>query len=274
MLISITKERLTELKDWFTSYVHTFQYIEPEIQQNIDLKEDHTMRVCKEILCIGEQLGLNDDELRLAEIIALLHDVGRFEQYARYHTFSDLKSENHAELSVKIIKKFGLLKQFDNAIGDVIMRSIKYHNWPSLPLEETEPCLFYSKLIRDADKLDIWKVVTDYYYRKDPGKNGAIELELPNTQGFSEEVYHDLVNKRIVNIKHIKNLNDFKLLQIGWIFDINFKPTLDCIKERRYLELIRDVLPESKEINEIFDIIYVSNFKFIPRRLRRSCSLQ
>jgi hypothetical protein len=79
-------------------------------------------------------------------------------------------------------------------------------------------------------------VFIDYFYRKDPRKNGAIELDLPNTPGFSEEVYHDLVNKRIVNIKHIKNLNDFKLLQTRCIFDNNFKPTLDCIKERRYLE--------------------------------------
>jgi len=60
---------------------------------------------------------------------------------------------------------------------------------------------------------------------------------------------------RTVNIKHVKNLNDFKLLQTGWIFDINFKPTFDYIKKRRYLEMIREVLPKSKEIKEIFEVI-------------------
>ncbi len=59
----------------------------------------------------------------------------------------------------------------------------------------------------------------------------------------------------IVNIAHVTNLNDFKLLQAGWIFDINFQPTLDRIKKHRYIELIREVLPESKEIDEIFDLI-------------------
>jgi len=63
MQISISKEKLTELKNWFIYYVHTFQYNDPEIQQNINLKEEHTMRVCREILYIGKQLGLNDDEL-------------------------------------------------------------------------------------------------------------------------------------------------------------------------------------------------------------------
>jgi len=140
----------------------------------------------------------------------------------------------------------------------VILRSIQYHNRASLPREETETCLFFSKLLRDADKLDIWKVVTDYYHRKNRERNGAIELGLPDTSGFSEEVYRDLMNKKIVDIKHVNNLNDFKLLQIGWIFDINFKPTLYHIKERRYLEMIRDVLPESKGISEIFDIIHQS----------------
>ncbi|MBN2611887.1 MAG: HD domain-containing protein [Bacteroidales bacterium] len=260
MLISIPEEKLTELKDWFVNYMHTFQYNNPEIQQNIDLKEEHTKRVCKGIIHIGKQLKLNKDELRLAEIIALFHDIGRFEQYARYRSFRDGKSENHADLGVKILEKFGVLESLNSTIKNIILRAIYYHNLPTLPQEETDPCLFFTKLIRDADKLDIWKVVTDYYHRKEPKRNGAIELDLPDTPGFSDEVYHDLINQRIVRMKHIRNLNDFKLLQIGWIFDINFQPTLDCIKKRRYLKKIRDVLPESKEIDEICNVINVSCF--------------
>jgi len=85
--IILSKKSVADLKKWFTSYVQTFKYKDLELQQNIDLKKDHTRRVCEEIINLGEQLGLNEDELRLAEIIALLHDIGRFEQYARYKTF-------------------------------------------------------------------------------------------------------------------------------------------------------------------------------------------
>ncbi|MEN8229000.1 MAG: HD domain-containing protein [Bacteroidota bacterium] len=259
MQLSISEEKLADLKKWFTNYVHTFQYSEPEKQQNIDLKEDHTLRVCKEISNIGKQLGLKDDQLRLAEMIALLHDIGRFEQYALYHTFKDRSSENHAELGISIIEKFGLLESLDNNTTKNIIRcAIKYHNRHSLPLEESETCLFYSKLIRDADKLDIWKVVIDHYYSKEENKNGTVELELPDTPGFSEEVYNDLLNKNIVNMKYLRNLNDFKLFQAGWVFDINFQPTLDSIKKRRYIELIRDVLPESQKIDKVFDVIHDS----------------
>ena len=83
---------LEDVKKWFTNYVHTFKMVDQNIQQNIDLKKDHTVRVCKEILQIGAQIGLDEDELRLAEIIALLHDTGRFEQISRYQTFMDSKS--------------------------------------------------------------------------------------------------------------------------------------------------------------------------------------
>ncbi len=256
MQIRVNGENLTEIKNWFTDYVDAFKKGDPAIQENIALKENHTRRVCKEILELGKSLGLTEEELNLAEVIALLHDVGRFEQYARYRTFKDSKSENHAELAVNIIEEKEILKHICNDTRDLIIYSIRYHNYPTLPEGEKENLLFYSKLLRDADKLDIWKVVTDYYSRQDGKRNTALELELPDSPGFSEEVAHDLKNKKSVLMKYVRNLNDFKLLQAGWVFDINFEPSLETVKQRRYLEKIRESLPESQEIDEIFEFIY------------------
>ena len=256
MQIKVNKENLRDIKTWLEKYIHTYKNKGPDIQENIGLKEDHTKRVCNEILILGKRLGLNDDELRLAEIIALLHDVGRFEQYARYGTFKDGKSVNHAELGIQILEKNGVLRNLNPSIQDLVKRSINYHNHVSLPVEETEACLFYSRLLRDADKLDIWKVVTDYYQRKNRKRNTGLELELPDTPGVSEKVVEAIRNKEAVNMKDLKNLNDFKLLQAGWIFDINFEPSLEIIKERRYLEKIEAALPDLPETNEIFRIIY------------------
>ncbi len=258
MKILMDKKNVRDLKNWFTGYVHTFKYNNPELERNIDIKREHTEKVIEEIINIGKQLGLNDNELNLAEIIALFHDIGRFEQYDRYKTFSDHKSEDHAELGIKILKRYNVLGILNEEIQNLILCSIKYHNRASLPGEETETCLFYSRLIRDADKLDIWRMVTDYYHRKDGQRNVALELELSDTPGISEEVFKALINRQTVDMKHVKNINDIKLLQAGWIYDINFKPTLHLIKERRYLEMIRKALPETTEINEIFDVIHSS----------------
>lgn len=245
------------IRKWFFGYVAGFKEVDEELRQNIVLKEEHTGRVCREILQIGKQLDLNDDELRLAEITALLHDVGRFEQYARYHTFRDQKSENHATLGISILKRFGVLEPVNEATRTLILRVIGFHNRATLPHGESETCLFFTKLLRDADKLDIWKVVTDYYHRKDGGRNGALELDLPDTSEISEQVYRDLVNQRIVDVKHIRNLNDFKLLQMGWAFDVNFSPTLRSVKSRRYLEKIRDVLPNTDKIRTVYNVVQI-----------------
>jgi len=219
------------------------------------MKEKHTLRVCQEILNLGNKLGLNHGDLCLAEVIALFHDIGRFEQYARYKTFVDSDSEDHAALGIKILKENDVLAGFDEPTRNLILRSISYHNRASLPRVETEACLFFTKLLRDADKLDIWKVVTDYYRQKNRRQNVAIELGLPDTPEISNEVYESLMRRHIVNADYLKNLNDFKLLQIGWVYGINFAPTFHCIKERKYLDIIRNHLPKTDKIDNIFSIV-------------------
>jgi hypothetical protein len=255
-MIKIKQKKLKNLKSWFAKYVRTFINGDEECEQNITLKSDHTKRVCEEIRRLGDSLALNSHELRLAEIIALFHDLGRFEQYARYRTFVDQQSEDHADLGVNVLKKNNVLSELDDSTQDLIFRTIRYHNRSALPKNETKSCLFFAKLLRDADKLDIWRVVIDYYYRENEKRNGAIELGLPDTEGISEPVYQDIMNERIVDANHIKNLNDFKVLQMGWVFDINFKQTLKAVKSRNYLEMIRDVLPKSDQIQKIFERTY------------------
>src|SRR5690606_22584377 len=141
-----------------TAYIKKFRYEDYESQQNIDLKVEHSLRVAEGITTIGKQMGLTDSELNLVQIIALFHDIGRFEQYDRYRTFSDHRSEDHAELGIRIILRHNILEIFNADIRNLICCSIRYHNRRSLPPEEKDPCLFYSRLLRDADKLDILKV--------------------------------------------------------------------------------------------------------------------
>jgi HD superfamily phosphohydrolase YqeK len=255
MDIIISKQVVDDLRTWFTGYVKAFNYPDPEVQQNINIKREHTERVVEEILEIGEKTGLNDFELNLAEIIALLHDIGRFEQYDRYRTFSDRKSEDHAELGIKVLNQHHVLDRIDGNFKRLIMCSIKYHNRPFLPSDETNECLFYSRLIRDADKLDIWRVVTEYYHRRNGNRNPALELELPETPEISDEVYTAMMNKQIVDIRYVKNINDIKLLQAGWIYDINFYPTFECIRKRQIMESLKNVLPKTKKIKAVFDTI-------------------
>jgi len=247
----IQEKTAAGLKRWFKQYADAFHNGDPEHDRNIDLKIEHTRRVCAEILEIGRSLQLDTNDLRLAEVIALFHDVGRFAQYDRYGTFLDLKSEDHAVLGVKVLDSSDVLKGMHEDTQRLIKRVVGYHNRRTLPENETEECLFFAKLLRDADKLDILRVVTDYYSKKGDARNESIELDLPDIPDVSDEVCADVKAGRNVKTESLRTLNDFKLLQMAWIYDVNFPRTFQLIRDRNYLEAIRNTLPRTQMIADI-----------------------
>jgi len=192
----------------------------------------------------------------MIEVIVLLHDVGRFEQYTRHRTFSDAQSENHAKLTLAILRARHVLDRFDPQERSIIRRAIAYHNLPQIPPGvKDRTVLLYSRLMRDADKLDIWRLVIHYYNAKPSEKNHAIAIGLPDTPGISPQVLADVCSGEIVQSRHVRNLNDFKLLQMGWVFDVNFVPTLKTVQRRKYLERIRTTLPTTPEVEKAFQAV-------------------
>ena len=246
---------LASLKSWFDGYVLSFDSDDPEFRQALQIKVCHIQCVCREIVAIGKNLQLSVADLAMAETTALFHDVGRFEQFRRYGTFVDFKSENHAALGVRILKENRVLDKVDESEADLVYRVILNHNRISLPEGEAEPCLTFSRMLRDADKLDILRVVTDYYANPPKTRNRAIELDLPDTPVISGEICDDLLAGRSARMTDMRSLNDFKLLQMGWVYDVNFPHTLQQIRERKYLEKIREALPRPEQVSEVYTVV-------------------
>ncbi|MCF7919265.1 MAG: HD domain-containing protein [Candidatus Cloacimonetes bacterium] len=246
----IAQNKVHNLKKWFLQY--TESYTKCIDNHNINLKLEHTFKVCDDIITIGRILNLKPVELRLAEIMGLFHDVARFEQYKNYGTFNDSASINHAELGVEILKKENVLHDLDNEAQQIILKAILYHNRLHLPADEAEEILFYSKLLRDADKLDIFRIVTEYYALPQKQRNKTLELELPETPEFSEDILQQVTDGKDVDYHTLKSFNDFKLLQAGWVFTLNFTPTRTLLKNRHYLEIIRKNLPADPRITALF----------------------
>lgn len=246
---------MDHLNQWFSEYTAQFITGVEEDDRNIVLKRQHTRRVCQETLFLAECLGLDGKQTLIAEISALLHDIGRFEQYRRFKTFVDEQSVDHAKLGYEIIKKERCLERLSFDDQDLIKRVILYHNRAFLPESETSDCLFHSRLLRDADKLDIWYVVTSYYAEIGKKRNTTLELGLPDTPGISDKVYDSLMNRRVVLKEHLQNLNDFKLLQMGWVFDLNFPPSLSRLAGKGYLKMIKNTLPLDNRIDDVYETI-------------------
>jgi hypothetical protein len=250
---------LNGFDNFFTDYVKGFYSEDEEINFNLKLKEEHTKRVCSNITCIGKDIGLNESDLVLANTIALFHDIGRFEQFFKYRTFSDGKSENHSELGIKVLNETNVLMRLAEYERDIVIMSIRNHNVLSLPEMEDFRALTFAKLIRDADKLDILGILSDYY-RNPQGYEHLKVGESSKTSGISLNVFNSVMDCRNIKYSDIKSADDMKLLRLSWIYDINYKFTLIKVLEKGYIEDIINSMPRTDEISKIYEMLknYIS----------------
>lgn len=192
----------------------------------------------------------------MAKIIGLFHDIGRFEQYDRYQTFSDARSLDHAELGVEIMVDNNLLSGLDEVDKDRIYRAIKYHNKIEIPeasFREDKTGLTYARLIRDADKLDIWNIFARHYSSNDD--NNKLTHSLSPDGGITPEVYERMKKGEVIKYRTLKTRDDMKLMQMGWVYDLNFRASLARVKKRGYIDQIYRSMSSSPEADDIYQQI-------------------
>jgi len=243
---------LTELRGWYERYIDGFYARYPAKKPGFKLKDDHTLRVCVEIESLGKELCLPEEDLNLAGVIALFHDIGRFEQMARYGTLVDAKSVNHAALGIQILKELSVLEKLDAREREEVLGAIAYHNLPALPDDAPGRVLFFTRLLRDADKLDIYHIATGYYSGSASLDDVDVKISLPDEPRITAEVYEDLLQKKSVSYARLRTLNDFKLLQMNWVYDINFAPSLRAVAQRGYIDTIYATLPRCEQTQRIY----------------------
>lgn len=242
------QSQFQNLRDWFSGYCRSFYSSDPADQKNIAVKERHTHKVCANMADIARHLGLDESRSTLAGAVALLHDVGRFPQYQRFRTFRDSISTNHAALGASVLVERNVLGSLPEREQDLILQSVRLHNVFAVPGDVDEEALLLVKMIRDADKLDIWRVFMDYYSGREENRASAVALDLPDTVEYSREALASVQKRQIVHLSALRTLNDFKLLQLAWIFDLNFDRSLQLVLERSVIDGIAAALPRTEEI--------------------------
>lgn len=247
-------DQLHRLKAWFDTYTRTFLSGNDLADSPLVLKIDHTARVCENIRQLGQSIDLSDEKMCLAETIGLFHDLGRFEQYRRYQTFNDRKSANHAALGVRVLKETAVL---DNLPADeiaVIVDAVRFHNAAALPSNKPPASMVFMPMIRDADKLDIWKVFADYYrYSQQP--ESVILQHLPDLPTWNHKIVNAILEKRMARFQDMKSLNDFKLLQLSWVFDLHFAETFVQANSRGDLAAIAQSLPDDRGVRNAISMV-------------------
>lgn len=241
--------QLTALHNWFNNYCASFAMPVPEDQRNIAIKKNHTREVCANAVRIAAELNLGREDVLIAEAISLFHDVGRFPQYQQYKTFDDSISINHAALGAQVLLEAGVLRDLAQQDRDLIIRSIMLHNVFVLPEGLAEQPLLHARLVRDADKLDIMRVVLEYFSQDAGSRAEAVAIGLPDDPGaYSPAVLACLMRGEMAKKSLLATLNDFKILQLTWLYDINFTSSFRMVQERGYIRQIGDLLPGTIEI--------------------------
>ena len=195
--------------------------------ENIERKQKHSIRVMKISKEIAEGLSLTQEEVDIATLIGLLHDIARFEQYTKYHTFEDSESIDHGELGVEIlnrdIRRYIETDQYDEIIKLVVKNHNKYKIQEDLNLKQK----LFAQIIRDADKIDIFYESVEMFWK---GRESLVEEST-----ISVEVFKQFLDNTQVKAENKKTPIDDVIAIMAFIFDINFKISFQILKEQDYV---------------------------------------
>ncbi len=239
----------------FDKYVSNFNPNEGRIK----LKIEHIKRVAEMSKKLAMNLNLDDENVRLAEVIALFHDIGRFKQAELFNTFSDKDSVNHAELSVKTLFDDNLIDNFniDEKYYKIIKSAVLNHNKPRIAPALTGDELLYAKIIRDADKLDIFYTICEYDFES------VFWYPDFDCERISDIIINQFINDHSINYPDIKTNADVILCFYAYIYDFNFDFSLGFLKTKDYLEMFANRVKQnfSSEIvgQQVDEILKISN---------------
>lgn len=227
-------------KDVFERYLDGYDRKDDRIQ----LKIVHTYCVvdcCREIAL---RMGLSQEDTDLAMLIGLLHDIGRFEQVKRYQSFEPATMDHAAE-GVRILFEEGMIRQFleTDQYDEIICTAIAKHSDFELKGIEEERTLLHARLIRDADKLDNCRVKLE----------DSVEVLLNKTaeeagkEAITDKIFQTACEKKSIFSPDRKTAMDYWVSYIVYIYDMNFKETLEIVKEKNYMSAIIHRIPYANQ---------------------------
>lgn len=218
----VIMNEISEHESWFAEYVERERAKEQGDTSPIDLKIRHTYRVLENASHIVEGEGFPLHLRRACLLAALYHDVARFEQYLQYHTFRDKDSFNHGRQGVVILKRENRLENEVPPIPHIVLAAVGLHNCFALPRNLPDAIRKATCVVRDADKLDILRIMDKHLSGAKP-YNPTVVLRLPDAPDLvSSQVVNAVLENRVASYSDLKSVNDFRLLLGTWFHEMHF----------------------------------------------------
>ncbi|MCL2399908.1 MAG: HD domain-containing protein [Defluviitaleaceae bacterium] len=205
----------------------------------VDLKITHTYQVIDNCVEIAKWLELPDRDIKLAKIIGMFHDLGRFRQALNYGTMDDRITGLHGEMSADIFLNDAPKDGLTSDDIEIIAASLRYHNLFKLPCGLSQRATLFCKLVRDGDKLDIFRFYIDCI--KNTEKRNFRFIMSDGEGDYSPEMLEGVLNGKNLMVGGINNKNDRKLVQISLVYDMNFGYTFQKMLEKEYLAMFTGI---------------------------------
>ena len=223
-------------KEQFEKYLDDYDREDDKIK----LKIVHTYGVTECSRRIAQGLKLSEEDCKLAELIGLLHDIGRFEQLKRYDSFEP-DTMDHASFGVQILFEEGMIRRFveDDQWDSIIRVAIAKHSDFKIEGVTDERELLHARIIRDADKLDNCRVKLEDAIET---MLGVSETEVGKTP-ISPEVMKQFEQKQSILSQTRQTKMDYWMSYLAYFFDINFRVSFKIIREHQYVDRLIDRIP-------------------------------
>lgn len=260
------REILNEMHNWMTDYIKSFYTVDEEVQRGILIKEKHTGYVTANSVELAKHLKLNPHDIELAEIIGLFHDVGRFRQYSIYKTFNDADSEDHADLGMKVICELDFFKKLSAEDFEIAKFAIQQHNKKEIAPSDDERKILFAKIIRDADKLDIYRVLEPFFAQENADKMPNF-IKGAQIADISDDFVEHFAKGEQADYREIRTNGDRKIVRLMWVYNVNFAWTLKKIVERGYIEKIIENLPRNEKNFARIDEGIIKLKKFVEEKI-------
>ena len=244
-------------KSVFSEYLKQYDLSDGSIK----LKIKHIYEVVEKSEYIARVLKLEEEDIELAKLIALLHDIGRFEQLKEIKDFSDNKYFDHADYGEYILFDKGLIRNFieDDQYDTIIKIAIRNHNKYKIEENLNKKELLHCKIIRDADKLDNFRVKE--LEKLEDMFPAHYHPETIDNEEISDKIYNDFKNHKCIKIEDRKTCIDCMVCVLAFIFDFNFDISLKYVREKDYINKLINRFENKNEetIKKLEEIRKIAN---------------
>ena len=135
------------------------------------------------------------------------------------------------------------LQELSDEDAQLVRFAIQNHNKKEIAATEDRRQLLFARLLRDADKLDIYRVLSPYLSPEGADKAPRF-IKSDASQLVSPDFVEAFAAGKQADYKKLRTHGDRKLIRLMWVYDINYSWTLRKMVERGYIDLIIGYLPE------------------------------